>query len=69
MSKVRLGDVAVEHKETCKNNKNGYPIVGLEHLIPEEITLSNWDEGSDNMLLWHGTKSCVGFNLSFKVKI
>lgn len=48
MSKVRLGDVAVEHKETCKNNKNGYPIVGLEHLIPEEITLSNWDEGSDN---------------------
>ena len=48
MSKVRLGDVAVEHKETCKNNKNGYPIVGLEHLTPEEITLSNWDEGSDN---------------------
>ena len=48
MSKVRLGDVAVEHKETCKNNKNGYPIVRLEHLIPEEITLSNWDEGSDN---------------------
>lgn len=48
MSKVRLGDVAVEHKETCKNNKIGYPIVGLEHLTPEEITLSNWDEGSDN---------------------
>ena len=48
MSKVRLGDVAVEHKETCKNNKNGYPMVGLEHLIPEEITLSNWAEGSDN---------------------
>ena len=48
MSKLRLGDVAVEHKETCKNNKNGYPIVGLEHLTPEEITLSNWDEGSDN---------------------
>jgi len=39
MSKVLLGDVAVEHKETCKGSKDGYPIVGLEHLIPEEITI------------------------------
>lgn len=48
MSKVLLGDVAVEHKETCKGSKDGYPIVGLEHLIPEEITLSAWDEGGEN---------------------
>ena len=48
MSKVLLGDVAVEHKETCKGNKDGYPIVGLEHLIPEEITLTAWNEGSEN---------------------
>ena len=48
MSKVLLGDVAVEHKETCKGSKDGYPIVGLEHLIPEEITLTAWDEGSEN---------------------
>jgi len=48
MSKVLLGDVAVEHKETCKDSKDGYPIVGLEHLIPEEITLTAWDEGSEN---------------------
>ena len=48
MSKVLLGDVAVEHKETCKGSKYGYPIVGLEHLIPEEITLTAWDEGSEN---------------------
>ena len=48
MNKVLLGDVAVEHKETCKGSKNGYPIVGLEHLIPEEITLTAWDEGSEN---------------------
>ena len=47
MSKVLLGDVAVEHKETCKGSKDGYPIVGLEHLIPEEITLSAWDEGGE----------------------
>ena len=48
MAKVLLGDVAHEHKETCKGSKGGYPIVGLEHLIPEEITLTTWDEGSEN---------------------
>ena len=48
MSKVKLGEVAIEHKETCKGNKDGYPIVGLEHLVPEEVTLTAWDEGSDN---------------------
>jgi type I restriction enzyme S subunit len=48
MSKVLLGDVAIEHKETCKGSKDGYPIVGLEHLVPEEITLTAWDEGSEN---------------------
>lgn len=48
MGKVLLDDVAVEHKETCKGSKDSYPIVGLEHLIPEEITLTAWDEGSEN---------------------
>lgn len=48
MSKVLLGDVAEERRETCKGNKDGYPAVGLEHLTPEEITLTSWDEGSDN---------------------
>ncbi len=48
MSKVLLGDVAEERRETCKGNKDGYPTVGLEHLTPEEITLTSWDEGSDN---------------------
>lgn len=48
MSKVKLSDVAIEHKETCKGSKDGYPIVGLEHLVPEEVTLTAWDEGSDN---------------------
>ena len=48
MSKVLLGDIAVEHKETCKGSKDGYPIVGLDHLVPEEITLTAWDEGSEN---------------------
>ena len=48
MSKVLLGDVARERRETCKGSKDGYPVVGLEHLTPEEITLSAWDEGKDN---------------------
>lgn len=48
MSKVFLGDVAKERKETCKDSKNGYPIVGLEHLTPEEITLSSWEEDKEN---------------------
>ena len=48
MSKVKLGEVAIEHKETCKGSKDGYPIVGLEHLVPEEINLTAWDEGGDN---------------------
>ena len=48
MSNVLLGDVAHERKETCKGSKEGYPIVGLEHLIPEEITLTTWDEGAEN---------------------
>ena len=48
MSKVKLGDVAIEHKETCKESKDGYPIVGLEHLVPEEVTLTAWDDGGDN---------------------
>lgn len=47
MTKVLLGDVAHEHKESCKGSKDGYPIVGLEHLTPEEITLTTWDEGID----------------------
>ena len=44
MSKVLLGEVSHERKETCKGSKEGYPIVGLEHLIPEEITLTTWHE-------------------------
>lgn len=43
-----LGDVAVEHKESYKENKGLYPTVGLEHLISEEITLSSWDNGGNS---------------------
>ncbi|MEJ9410630.1 restriction endonuclease subunit S, partial [Schinkia azotoformans] len=45
---MRLGDVVREYKETCKGSKDGFPIVGLEHLIPEEINLKMWDEEKEN---------------------
>lgn len=48
MSRILLGEIAIERKETCKGNKNGFPIVGLEHLTPEQVTLSDWDEDRSN---------------------
>lgn len=48
MAKVRIGDVAREYKETCRGSKEGLPIVGLEHLVPGEITLTMWDEKKEN---------------------
>lgn len=48
MPKVLLGDVARERKETNKGDKSGLPIVGLEHLTPEEITLTAWNEDGEN---------------------
>ena len=48
MSRVKLGDVAVERRESFKGDKSRYPVVGLEHLTPEEIKLTAWDESGDN---------------------
>lgn len=48
MSNSVLGSVARERRETCKEGKAGYPVVGLEHLVPEEVTLSSWEESGDN---------------------
>jgi type I restriction enzyme S subunit len=48
MSKVFLGEVARERRETFNGSKRGYPVVGLEHLFPEDIILSAWDEDKDN---------------------
>ena len=42
MPVVKLGDVAIEVRETYKGDKTGYPIVGLEHISPGEVVLSNW---------------------------
>ena len=48
MARVKLGEVATEYKGTYKGDKTGIPVVGLEHLIPQDITLSQWDVDTEN---------------------
>jgi len=48
MTRVCLGDVANERKENCKTNEYNNHIVGLEHLIPQEVTLTQWAENIEN---------------------
>ena len=48
MAKVCLGDVANERKENCKTDEYNDHIVGLEHLIPQEVTLTQWAENIEN---------------------
>ena len=40
---VKLGSVARECRETWVDSQSGVPIVGLEHLVPGEIELKDWD--------------------------
>ena len=47
MSRVKLGDVAEEVRETYQGTMENPAIVGLEHLIPGEFRLKNWDSESD----------------------
>ena len=48
MSRVKLGDVAEEVRETYQGTMENPAIVGLEHLIPGEFRLKNWDSESDS---------------------
>lgn len=43
MARVCLGDVAYEVKQKAPESAQ-LPTVGLEHLDPDEIELSRWDE-------------------------
>lgn len=47
MSRVKLGNIAVEVRETVKD-PSGLPVVGLEHLNSDELELTTWSENSDN---------------------
>jgi type I restriction enzyme S subunit len=46
--RVKLGDVAIESRETHKGSQHGVPIVGLEHLTPEDVNLAEWDVDTEN---------------------
>ncbi|MDR2527304.1 MAG: restriction endonuclease subunit S [Rickettsiales bacterium] len=48
MSKTFLGNVARERKEQCKSGKDAFHSVGLEHLIPQDINLTMWNERTEN---------------------
>ena len=48
MREYKLGDIAFERKETVKGDKDAYPIVGLEHLISEQVILTEWDQATEN---------------------
>ena len=45
---MKLEDVARESRATHKGDKSGVPIVGLEHLIPQEIKFSGYDVDTEN---------------------
>jgi len=48
MPKVKLCEVARESREVYKGVQTDIPVVGLEHIEPEEIKLSSWDVNADN---------------------
>ena len=56
MAKVKLNDVAIEARETWKQSKTDVPVVGLEHLKPDEIWLKRWDLNPDENTFTKGFK-------------
>jgi type I restriction enzyme S subunit len=46
--RVKLGEVAVESRETYNGSQRGVPIVGLEHLTPEDVNLTSWNVDTEN---------------------
>lgn len=45
---MKLGDIARESRETYSGDKIGIPIVGLEHLVSQELKLTDYDIDTDN---------------------
>ena len=56
MAKVRLDDVAVEARETWNRGRKDVPVVGLEHLEPDEIWLRQWNVNPDENTFTKGFK-------------
>ncbi len=45
---MKLGDIARESRETYSGDKTGIPIVGLEHLVSQELRFTDYDIDTDN---------------------
>ena len=45
---MKLEDIARESRTTHKGDKSGVPIVGLEHLIPQEIMFTDYAVDTEN---------------------
>lgn len=61
MGVVKLGDVARESRLKWTKSKQDVPIVGLEHLIPDEIRFDAYDINTDNTFLKRFVKGQVLF--------
>ena len=61
MTTVRLGDIAIEAKSSNNGDKTGIRIVGLEHLTPSNVTLSSWNEDTENTFTKEFSKGDVLF--------
>ncbi len=48
MREYTLGDIAFERSESCKTAKEYSHIVGLEHLIPEQVELTEWSDPTED---------------------
>ncbi len=48
MVKVLLENVAQERRENIKTSKDNFPVVGLEHITPMQIQLTDWSTDKDN---------------------
>ena len=48
MTKVLLENVAQERRENIKTSKDNFPVVGLEHITPMQVQLTDWSTDKDN---------------------
>jgi type I restriction enzyme S subunit len=61
MARVKLNEIAVDVRETYKGSQKDIPIVGLEHITPEDINLALWDTNVENTFTKHFCKGDVLF--------
>ena len=48
MAKFTFGQIAKEVRLTYNGDKTDMPIVGLEHIVPKELTVTNYDINTNN---------------------